>query len=314
MISQYAGGGAPAAPSGYGLCFHWTTWTMPRHGELLPFEEAINAFDVGRFANMVAQTGASYCFVTATHALEQIPAPIQSLEAALPGRTCARDLLGEMADALIERGVQFALYYNHSCNAEDDPQWQRACGWLDEDKSRFYDIVFGIVRELGERYGERLAAYWFDSAFTLAPLSPDWQRWTDAAKTGNPDRRICYNSGVNDLTSYTPLQDYWAGEFDDIHHPNAQPPTDYASGGRLAANGLPFHSLFWLDDFWGHTAKDTDIVAPKYSDEELCEYVTRVLRHGGAVTLNPSVYQDGTISPATFAQLLKVKAAAHDAR
>jgi hypothetical protein len=218
--------------------------------------------------------------------------------------------LGEIADALLERNVRFALYYNHSCNNQDDPEWERACGWLDEDKTRFYDIIFGIVTEISERYGSRLAAYWFDSAFTLAPLGPDWNRWTQAAKAGNYNRQICYNSGVNELNSYTPRQDYWAGEFDDIHHPNAQPQGNVDENGIVAANGLPFHSLFWLDDFWGHNSKDTDIAPPKYSDDELCEYLAKVLRHHGAVTLNPSIYQDGTISPATFAQLLKVKEAA----
>lgn len=305
--------GCPA-PARYGLCFHWTTWTMPRRGEPLPFEQAVNAFQVERFADMVQQSGASYCFLTATHALQWIPAPIKTLEAALPGRSCGRDLLGEIADALLERGVRFALYYNHSCNNQDDMEWQRASGWLDADKSRFYDLIFGIVREISERYGPRLTAYWFDSAFTLAPLQPDWSRWAQAAKAGNAERLICFNAGVNDFTSYTPLQDYWAGEFDDIHHPHAAPQANADAEGRTKANGLPFHALFWLDDFWGHMEKETPIKAPKYSDVELCDYVAAVLKQHGAVTLNPSIYQDGTVSPATFAQLLKVKAAAHEAR
>jgi len=280
----------------WGICVHWTTQTTPRRGNPLAYPDAVDRFDVEQFADTLAKTGAGYLVFTPTHAWHWPPAPIAASEKILPGRSCGRDLIGEIANAVRARGMLFLLYYNHSCNNEDDPDWQKAAGWQEADKSGFEWKIQSVLREMGMRYGERVSGYWIDSAFTIYPHNPDWAEWTDALKTGYSERVICYNSGINNLHAYTPLQDYWAGEFDTLGFPLAQPALN-------AGNGLPFHSLFWLDDYWLHHEMDKPIALPIYSDRRLLAYVRDVRDAGAFTTLNLGIYQDGTFSPETLDQV-----------
>jgi hypothetical protein len=44
----------------YGLLFHWTSQSQPRHGRKKPHEEAVRDFPVESFAEMVNETGANW--------------------------------------------------------------------------------------------------------------------------------------------------------------------------------------------------------------------------------------------------------------
>ena len=48
---------------GVGIC--WTPMSKPRHGWSLCFNEAVEKFDVKRFVDTVAETGAEYLIFTA---------------------------------------------------------------------------------------------------------------------------------------------------------------------------------------------------------------------------------------------------------
>jgi len=81
----------------------------------------------------------------------------------MPGRTCERDLIGDMSDALAERGIKLIQYYHHGAG---DTEWSKASGFLSKDKSQFFKNEAAILREFGERYGTKTADYWFDDRFT----------------------------------------------------------------------------------------------------------------------------------------------------
>ena len=59
----------------YGLSVHWTAQTLPRRGEPVRFQEAVERFDLERFAVGVAEAGADYVIFTVTHALQMLPMP-----------------------------------------------------------------------------------------------------------------------------------------------------------------------------------------------------------------------------------------------
>ena len=44
--------------AGYGVMFHWTDFTQPRDGKKKAYKDAVDAFDVKAFANMVEEMGA----------------------------------------------------------------------------------------------------------------------------------------------------------------------------------------------------------------------------------------------------------------
>src|SRR6202158_956777 len=50
--------------AGYGGMFHWTDFTPTREGEKKPYKDAVDAFDVNAFANMVEEMRAGYVVFT----------------------------------------------------------------------------------------------------------------------------------------------------------------------------------------------------------------------------------------------------------
>ena len=80
----------------FGIGVHWTAQTVPRHGDPLPFQRAVDAFKLKEFVEQVRYAGADYVLFTAAHALQMLPAPHPVIERLLRGRTCERDLLAEL--------------------------------------------------------------------------------------------------------------------------------------------------------------------------------------------------------------------------
>ncbi|MHB8952334.1 MAG: alpha-L-fucosidase [Pirellulaceae bacterium] len=295
----------------YGVGVHWTAQSVPRTGPPQHFQKAVEDFDVRRFVDALVFAGADYLLFTAAHALQMLPAPHPVIEKLLPRRTCQRDLIGELADALDAQGMPLLVYYNHSCNAAQDSAWEKAVGYHAPDKRRFAANLQEIIGWMGEQYKDKIKAWWFDSPYSLDPRGPHnsvttemagfqfpWERFTVAAKLGSPSRLVTYNAGVNETFLYTMHQDYWAGEMVDL----TQVPT-----ARFLPNGLQWFGWTCQEDRgWVHTHRDKEIPPPLYSDEELISFLELCHRHQAPMTFNVGIYQDGTLAPASIEQLHRV--------
>jgi hypothetical protein len=279
----------------YGLMVHWLPGTMPQSGPKKEFCDAVHDFDVERFAEMVKTTGAGYLIFTVAQ-LQYFAAPFQAVDAVLPGRTCKdRDLFGDLASALASRNIRLILYYHHGVG---DPEWVRAAGFLQPDKSGFFRHEAAILSEAGRRYGDKLAGWWFDDRYPFQPF----EQLDKAAKAGNSARLVAFNSWI--LPKSTDFQDYWAGEMGGDLLP--LPATGFFDHGG-PESGLHPHVLILLDDGWVHGSQDTKIVPPRHSDEQLIDYIKDCNSKGATVTMNIGVYQDGTPSPQTLMQLYAVR-------
>jgi hypothetical protein len=183
----------------------------------------VDAFKLEEFVGQVRHAGADYVLFTATHALQLLPAPHPVINRILPGRTCQRDLIGELAHGLAAKGIHLLVYYNHSCNGNDDPEWRKAVGYDGQDKNLLAKNLMDIVGWMSERYKDKIKAWWFDGPYSLDPRGPHssvstdmtgfrfpWERLTMAAKLGYPARLVTYNAGVDKTFLYTTHQDYWA--------------------------------------------------------------------------------------------------------
>ncbi len=301
----------------FGVGVHWTAQTAPRKGKPLPFQKAVDAFRVDRFVDAVAQSGADYVLFTTTHALQMLPAPHPVLDKILPGRTCQRDLIDELAQALAAKNVRLLLYYNHSCNGNDDPNWAKAVGYYDAKKDRLVDNLCQVIAWMGERYGEKVKAWWFDSSYSLDPRGPHnsvttdmrgfqfpWEKYAAAAKTGFAGRLITFNAGVNAQFLYTKHQDYWSGETNDLETP---------AKSRYLANGLQWFGWTCLDTAgWVHAKTESEIPPPLYPDAKVIDYVRRCNRNQSPMTFNVGIYQDGELASASVDQLHRLKTALED--
>ena len=280
----------------YGVMFHWSTTTQPLRGPQKPYPEAVSDFDVDALVDIVTDTGAGYVVFTAVHGIMHFPAPLKSVEQVMAQRTCKRDLIAEIADKLHERGIPLILYFHHGVG---DADWVKAAGFLSKDKSRFFRIERSILTEIGHRYGERVAGYWFDDRYPLQPFEDLY----GAARAGNANRIVAFNSWI--LPKTTEFQDYYAGELGGaLLTPTA---SYFAEGG--GAGGLQPHGLIFLDDQWQHGYPDTDIAPPLFTNERIIEYVEACIARGLPITMNISITQDGEVSPQTLEQMRALRQA-----
>lgn len=294
-----------------GISTHWTAQTAPRHGPTHRFADAVDRFRLQKFLGAVETSGAEYVIFTATHALQMFPCPHPVVDSILPGRTAERDLLNEIGHGLSALGKKLLVYYNHSCNQGDDPPWEQAVGYHDQPKDRLAENLCAIVRWLGERYGDLIRGWWFDSSYSLDPSGPHnsvttdmrgfqfpWERLTVAAKAAYADRLVTYNAGIAETFLYTEHQDYWAGELVNL---NTLPT------GRFLKNGLQWHGWTCLDDRrWLYNDNSTKPHPPLYTDSEILSFVSACRRHQAPMCFNVISFQDGSLAEASVHQLNRI--------
>jgi hypothetical protein len=297
---------APLRDTVYGVGFHWTTATVPREGDPLPHEEAVAAFDVGAFVEQAVEMGAGHVLFTVTHSKHHICGPNPEADRVLPGRTCERDLILELADGLGAAGIRLLAYYNSGIHV-GDPEWREAVGAERDEPSEFYDNWSRVVGWMGEHYGPRLAALWIDGGYELEALGDTpWERLTRAAKAGHPDRLICYNPGIERHHLYTPCQDYWAGEVCRLN---------YLPRGELTPAGLPwFAFLSWHGDSrkpscgeWVMNAENRALDWHSPPAESAATFLRGFQRAGGTVAFNLFCYQDGSIYDSDFEVMKRLR-------
>jgi hypothetical protein len=289
--------------AGYGVMFHWTDFTQPRQGEKKSYKDAVDAFDVNAFANMVEEIGAGYVIFTLNHAHPHCAAPIQSWEAIHPGWTTRRDLVGDLADALKARGISFLLYINSPTLTKLGGIGPTGLYQLKFSEERFAEIHRDVLAEIGARYQGRLAGYWFDSWYQSLAAYPDVpiDAVYRACKVGNPSRITCFNFWI--FPVLTPYQDFWAGELNSLHSPFA---SRYIQRG--AGKGFQAHALLSMLESWVH-AKPGPIPAPQFSAEDLIGYVRANIEHQAVTTINIGIYQDGTVEQSSTDMMRQLRRA-----
>ena len=276
--------------TGYGLMFHWTSQSIGRDGKIKTYERAVNDFDVERFANMVEETGAGYVIFTIGHAEQYCPAPIKSWEKCHPGKTTERDLIGEIANSLNSKNIRF-ICYMHSLGTAN---FKKVA-----NEVFIYDFK-DILSEMGERYKEKIAGYWFDCWYQIFEGYPEiqFEEFYNATKIGNSDRIITLNSWIYPPVS--PWQDYWAGE---VASPIALPVNGYLKDGPVT--DLPYQALLIMEPYW--VQQKAEMPEPRFNPIQLSQYIRDCNINGGAVTINLGIYQDGTVGEKALQVMREVR-------
>lgn len=282
------------ARAGYGVMFHWTSESRPRHGPAVSYQQAVDAFNVDAFTKMVEGTGARYVVFTVNHARPHCPAPIRSWERIHPGSTTRRDLLGEIARALEARDIRLVLYVA-----------SHTVGKLHVATGKEYVAIHKeVLQEIGQRYGSRVAGYWFDGWYQTLEAYPEIEPrdLLPSVRAGNPARLAAFNFWVYPIE--TAWQDYWAGEVAEIVRPAS---SRYMTSGP--AIGLQAHFLLFADAPWVHSTPETEMESLRFSDAALIDFVRRNSEKEAPVTINLGVYQDGTIGEAAQRQMTALRRA-----
>jgi hypothetical protein len=291
----------------FGTMVHWTSQSMPLAGDPLPYDQAVAAFDVDAFADQMKQTGAGFVVFTTSHAHQYFPAPLAALDRILPGRTAKRDLVADLAAALGKRGLKLMLYFHPG--AADDPAWLAASGFWETDTTRFFTNWQAVIREAGERYGERLAGWWFDDGSTnYYYRSAPWEQLARAAKAGHPGRLTGFNPW--ELNNPTEFHDFFTGEgFQDPRGHNELLPSGgdgrYPSGTH---QGLQASACLIMESDWLHRPKDTPLNPPKWSAEQLAPLLKDFVARKNVPIFNLEVSQEGRVSPLSLDVLRQASA------
>jgi hypothetical protein len=250
--------------------------------------------------------GAGYIVFTTSHAEFYFPGPNKVIDEILPGRTCSRDLVGDLAQALSKHGIKLELYFHPG---HDDVEWWRRTHF-DDDKDKYFDLWCRVISQIGQQYGPLIAGYWLDDAtFTYYPYNAPWTKMTAAAKQGNRDRLVTYNSWI--LPKVSDFYEVFAGENDFS--------TEMISGfgflpvggtGKFTGgpqSGLQGQITTIINDDWGHFKINTSISPPKYSADTMIAKIRDAIRRKNVPTFDVEIYQDGRISPQTLALFKEIR-------
>ena len=276
--------------AGYGIMFHWTSQSVGKDGANKPFAQAVDDFPVGQIVEMVQSTGAGYVLFTVGHARPYCPAPLSSWEKYFPGHTTKRDLIAEMAQALNAKGIKLMCYFP----AHVIGKYPKA------SSQEFTRMTTDIVREFGERYGNKVAGYWFDGFYQCFEKYPDFdfRDFYKVCKVGNPNRIVAINSWI--YPSVTEWQDYWAGETSSP----VEPPVN-GTNARGPGQGLRYQSLIIMEPYW--VQQKAQMPKPRFDAQRLADYISQCMKNGGAVTINLGIYQDGSVDPRAVDVLKEIR-------
>ena len=293
----------------YGLQFHWTSRSQPRHGARKPYAEAVVDFDEQAFAKMAYEAGAGYVMLTTSHSEHYFPAPIQAIDRLMPGRTTERDLVQDLAGALGELDIKLMLYYHCGHDHWNEPEgWWERTGFDPAHPATFVENWCSIMTEIGERYGESLAGWFFDDGCVYYPLNPPFETMACAAKAGDPGRVICYNSWI--WPRFTDFQDYFCGEgYRWLKIERHLPPDGTGIFMAGPQRGLQAHTNFILEGSWVHRQSETPIPPPNVDRRTFANDMKKAIDRGIVPSVNLEIYQDGMVSEQSLGHMRAVKSA-----
>ncbi len=289
----------------YGVFMHF----LPSDAKSLGL---VGKFDAPALAQQLASIQAGYFVITLGQNSGYFNAPnaaYDRITGYAAGERCStRDLPADPAEVLRARRIRLMLYL--PCQApNEERRAQTAFGLPQGKKDQPIDSAFAakwaaVIQEWADRYGDRVAGWWFDGGYDWVHFNEDIARtYATAAKHGNPHAIVTFNPGVS-LVRHTQAEDYTAGELND---PFSTVPIS------SSIDGSQWHALTFLGSGWSR--RDT-----RFPTEQWTAWARRVVDKGGAITFDmgpnwdPAAGAIGALAEAQIAQMKAIAAAVRSAR
>jgi lysophospholipase L1-like esterase len=267
----------------------------------------VQEFDVEALSRQLETLGAKYLVITLGQNSGFFNSPNATYDRCTgyaPGERCStRDLPLDLYQALKPKGIRLMLYL--PCQTPNgDARAQRALGLLEGKRDQPIDLEFAqkwarVIQEWSDRYGDRVAGWWFDGGYEHIHFNEQIaQVYAVAAKHGNPKAIVTFNPGVR-LIRHTQAEDYTAGELNE--------PFGVLPSSRWV-EGSQWHALTYLGSNW--SARDT-----RFAAEQWAKWVSTAVSKGGVVTLDmgpnwdPQAGPIGSLAEAQMEQVRAVQAA-----
>ncbi|ROV57084.1 carbohydrate-binding protein [Vibrio ponticus] len=304
----------------FGIMLQYGHWGWPAGGgDKKDINAQADDFDVPNFINWVKSTGATYIVWSATWWTYELNAPSQIIDNIMNDggeTTSQRDLIGDIATAAKSAGLDFVLYYHsgqdvHRSSGYDSTHWwqkqnfpttfaQRGYG----NRSTFEQNWIDVIAELGNRYGDKLDAWFFDDGLVYYP--GNFEAMGAAAKAGNPNRLIGYSSSGG-LARVTEFQDINFGEA--CHGESVTGSAPVGGNGVFVSGpekGLLQHCMFVTEPSgggadWGIHYQGQVAGSPVYTASQLRHWIDDASSRSVPLSVNFMMYEDGSIAPASAA-------------
>ncbi len=271
------------------------------------YNRMADSFDVKKFTDQVEQTGADYVVFTLGQNSGYFCSPNATYEqyaGYAPGQRCTkRDLPMEIGRELKKRNIRLILYLS-ARSPQFDPQAMAGLADVEQRPypapQEFIKRWSEVIEEWSRRYGTLVSGWWFDGAYRESAWEDykkpyNFKTWAAACRAGNPDSMLAFNNGADIDRAFKILsceQDYTAGEQNRFGAtPEFYPPYP----------GKQWHIASFLGDGWGNAT------GPTYTEDWLIDYVKKVNRQGGVVSIDVQIAGDGTLYPPNHRLLVALK-------
>jgi alpha-L-fucosidase len=134
-------------------------------------DEFVDGYDVKTWADQIQSMGMEYVIFTEWHLAMYNLGPNAALDKWLPGHTAKRDLIGEIADALNERGIKLIIYAHPNAGHTLPPDEQEKVGFAKRPNHqtgvlpKYDDFINEVYAEVANRYAKKpnVLGFWLDS-------------------------------------------------------------------------------------------------------------------------------------------------------
>lgn len=264
----------------------------------------VDDFDVLRFVETISGTGAGYLIFTLGQNSGYYCSPNRTYDRLIgvqPSRLSQRDLVGEIASALQQRGVRTIAYLPATPPGKHREAVEALCYTpvIDPRLSEFQRNWEAVIREWSLRWGKSVAGWWIDGCYHADKMyrhheEPNFRSFATAMKAGNPNSLVAFNPGVLvPIICHSECDDYTAGEANVM-----VTPCRYHVFDRFI-DGAQFQVLSYLGDYWCYGP-------PRYPEALVVEYTRYINSFGGAVTWDVPIALDGTIPDVFLRQLAAI--------
>ncbi len=289
--------------AGWGIMVHYLKTVMAPTGGAKEWNEAVDSFNVEQFAEQVENSGAGFVIFTLGQNSGYYCSPNSAYTNVMEvnrGELCStRDLPMDLINALNVYGIPLILYLPSNppnSNRLVAEKMEYPFG-KDSATTQFNQpILESMIQEWSLRYKEGVKGWWFDGLYEGnnirtsrmdMSLKHNISTHTLAAKAGNKNSIVTYNSGFGKLKANTPYCDYSSGEKKTI---------DEFPENRWVEKGVQWFLFTYLGETWGGKGQ-------QFETDSLVNMTRKIIENEGVLCLEVVTNSKGEILPHHLAQI-----------
>lgn len=291
--------------AGLGIMVHYLKPTIVPDGASKEWNDAVNSFDVERFANQVNEAGAGFVMFTLGQNSGFYCSPNQVYDNVLgvnPGDLCStRDLPMDLINALKKYDIPLILYLPSNPPVNNKLVSEKFHYPLKDTATSQYNqpILEDMIREWSIRYGKGAKGWWFDGLYSWnairstrmdMSLKHNISTHTLAAKAGNKQSIVTYNYGFGEIQVNTPYCDYSSGEKQTI---------DEFPSSRWVEDGVQWFLFTYLGEKWGGKGQ-------QFEKDILVKMAEKIVENDGVLCLEVVTDAVGNMLPHHLEQIKAV--------